>query len=72
MDDRAVIRSFEGFHNGRFVAYSALALLVFAVVVGGLVVGFRNNHVHRSADAMSLVHAAPPQALAAPPAAPAH
>jgi hypothetical protein len=55
MDDRAFVRGFEGFHNKRFLGFAALALLIFAVVLGGVVVGFRHNHVARSADAMSLV-----------------
>jgi hypothetical protein len=66
MDDRAVIRSFEGFHNGRFLGFAALALLIFAVVVGGLVWGLRDNHVAKSADAMALVQARPAPALATP------
>jgi hypothetical protein len=69
MDDRALIRSFEGFHNKRFLGYAALALLVFAVVVSGLVAGFRGNHVSRSADAMALVHSQQAPTPAAPPAA---
>jgi hypothetical protein len=55
MDDRAFIRGFEGFHNRRFLGFLALALLALAVVVGGVVVGFRQNDVPKSADAMSLV-----------------
>jgi hypothetical protein len=67
MDDRALIRSFEGVHDKRFLAYAALALLAFAVVLGGVVLGFRANHVARSADAMALVHPPPARIMAAPP-----
>ena len=70
MDDRALIRSFEGLHNKRFVAFAALALLAFAVVLGGVVVGFRQNHVAKSADAMALVPSSPPQVPAVPSAVP--
>lgn len=55
MDDRAFIRGFEGFHNRRFIGFAALALLVFAIVLGGVVGGFRQNQVAKSADAMTLV-----------------
>jgi hypothetical protein len=55
MDDRALIRSLEGFHNKRFLALVGLALLVFAVVVGRIVVGFHNNDVPKSTDAMTRV-----------------
>jgi hypothetical protein len=68
MDDRAIIRDLEGFHNGRFLAFAALGVLVFAVVLAVVVGGFRNNHVYRSADAVTLVNPAPPQVSAAPPA----
>jgi hypothetical protein len=56
MDDRAFIRGFEGFHNRRFIGFAALALLVLAVVLSGVIGGFRQNQVARSADAMTLVH----------------
>jgi hypothetical protein len=68
MDDRALIRSFEGVHDKRFLGFAALALLVFAVVLGGVVWGFRDNHVSKSADAMALVGSSPPRTP--PPAAP--
>jgi hypothetical protein len=55
----------------RFLAFTALALLAFAVVLGGVVSGFRGNHVSKSADAMALGGARPPRAPAAPPALPA-
>ena len=55
MDDRALIRSLEGIHDRRFLAFTALALLVFAIVVGRMVVGFHGNDVSKSADAMTLV-----------------
>lgn len=71
MDDRAFIRDLEGFHNGRFVAVTGLAILVFAVVMAVFVAGFRRNQVYRSADAVSLVRPSPPQMSAAPPVSPA-
>jgi len=55
MDDRALIRSLEGIHDRRFLGFTALALLVFAIVVGRMVVGFRGNDVSKGADAMTLV-----------------
>lgn len=70
MDDRAFIRGFEGFHNRRFLVFTALALLAFGVVLFGVVVGFRDNHVYRGADAMTLVGPRQPRASAAPPAVP--
>ena len=54
MNDQEFIRGFEGFHNKRFVGFAALALIAFALVLGGVVVGFRQNHVAKSADAMVL------------------
>lgn len=66
MDDRAYIRDLEGFHNRRFVAFAALAILVFAVVMAVVVAGFRKNQVYRSADAVTLVRPSPPQMFAAP------
>ena len=71
MDDRAFIRGFEGFHSNRFLAFAALAVLAFAVVLAAVVMGFRGNHVSQSADAMALVRSSAPQAPAAPPAIPA-
>ena len=68
MDDRAFIRDLEGFHNRRFLAFAALGVLVFAVVLTVVVAGFRKNHVYRSADAVTLVRPSPPQVSAAPPA----
>jgi hypothetical protein len=68
MDDRAFIRDLEGFHNGRFVAFTALGIFVFAVVLTVVVAGFRRNEVYRSADAVTLVRPSPPQVSAAPPA----
>jgi hypothetical protein len=71
MDDRAFIRDLEGVHNGRFLAFSVLAVLVFAGVMAVVVAGFRKNQVYRSADAVTLVQPSPPQVSAAPPADPA-
>ena len=68
MDDRAFIRDLEGFHNRRFLAFAALGVFVFAVVMTVVVAGFRKSHVYRSADAVTLVQPSPPQASAAPPA----
>lgn len=66
MNDRAVIRSFEGIHNKRFLAFAGLALLAFAIVVTGVIAGFRQNHVAKSADAMTLPAPARPPTPAAP------
>lgn len=55
MDDRAFIRGFEGFHNRRFIGFAALALLVVALVVGGVAGAFRHSEVAKSADAIALV-----------------
>jgi len=71
MDDRALIRSLEGVHNKRFLAFTALAVLIFAIVVGRIVVGFRGNDVSKSADAMVRMAAPPRQAPVAPPTFPA-
>jgi hypothetical protein len=70
MNDRAVIRSFEGIYNKRFITFVALALLAFGLVVAGVVSGFRGHDVYRGADAMTLVRPAQPQMRAAPPAVP--
>lgn len=71
MEDRAFIRGLEGFHNRRFLAFTVLGVLVFAVVLSVVVAGFRKNQVYRSADAVTLVRPSPPQVAAAPPAGPA-
>jgi len=71
MDDRAFIRDLEGFHDRRFVAFTVLGVLVFAVVLAVVFAGFRKNDVYRSADAVSLVRPSAPQVLAPPPAGPA-
>lgn len=68
MDDRAFVRGLEGFHDRRFLVFTALAVLVFAVVMTVVVAGFRKNQVYRSADAVSLVQPSPPQVSAVPPA----
>jgi hypothetical protein len=43
MDDRAFIRQFEGFHSRRFVVFTALGVLGFALVLAVVVLGFRRN-----------------------------
>ena len=70
MDDRAFIRDLEGFRSRRFLAFTALGVLVFAVVLAVVVAGFRKNHVYRSADAVTLVQPSPARVMAAPPAGP--
>ena len=70
MDDRALIRDLEGFHNRRFLAFTALGVFILAVVLTVFVAGFRKNHVYRSADAVTLVHPSPPQVSAGQPAGP--
>lgn len=61
MDDRAFIRQFEGFHSRRFVAFTVLGVLGFALLLGVVVAGFRKNHVYRSADAVTFVQPSPPR-----------
>lgn len=68
MDDRAIIRDLEGFHNRRFVAFAIFGVLVLAAVMTFVVAGFRKNQVYRSADAVTFVKPTPPQVSAAPPA----
>ena len=68
MDDRAVIRDLEGFHDRWFLTVVVLGLLVFAVILTVVVAGFRHNHVYRSADAMTHVVPSPPRMLPVPPA----
>jgi hypothetical protein len=72
MDDRAFIRSFEGFHNKRFLAITGLAVLAFALVIVAFVAGARRGHldVGKSSDAVTYPGAAPPRAPAPPPATP--
>lgn len=70
MDDRAIIRDLEGFHDRWFLAVTALGVLVFALVLIVVVAGFRDSDVHRSADAVTLVQPSPPQVFVAPPAGP--
>ena len=70
MDDRSFIRDLEGFHNRRFLAFTVFGVLVLAVVLAVVVVGFRKNHVYRSADAVTFVHPSPPRMVPAPPAGP--
>ena len=66
-DDRAFIRGLEGFHDRRFLVFTVLGVLVFAVLMTVVVAGFRKNDVYRSADAVSLVQPSPPQVSAAGP-----
>jgi hypothetical protein len=68
LDDRALIRGLEGFHDRRFLTFTVLGVLVVAVVMAVVVAGFRKNQVYRSADAMMLVQPSPPQVSAALPA----
>jgi len=63
MDDRAFIRGLEGFHNRRFLLFTFLGVLVFAVVMTVVVAGFRKNHGYRSADTVTLVQPSPRSAL---------
>ena len=66
MDDRAVIRDLEGFHDRWFLTVVVFGVLAFAVILTVVVAGFRHNHVYRSADAMTRVVPAPPRMLPAP------
>lgn len=70
MNDRAVIRDLEGFHDRWFLTVVVLGVLVFAVILTVVVAGFRHNHVYRSADAMTLVVPPPPRMLPVPPTGP--
>jgi hypothetical protein len=69
MDDRAFIRSLEGFHDRQLLTFMGLGVLVFAVILAVVVAGFRQNHVYRSADAVTLVQPSPPRVFPAPPPA---
>jgi len=60
MNDPAFIRGFEGFHNKRFLGFTALAVLVFAIVVTATVGGFRGRRIANSADAMTGVGSSTP------------
>ena len=66
MDDRAFIRDLDGLHNPRFLVFTILGVLFFAVVMTVVLAGFRKNQVYRNADAVSLVQPSPPQVSAAP------
>jgi hypothetical protein len=70
MDDRAFIRDLEGFHDRRFMTVVALGVLVFALVMGVVVAGFRHNHVYRSAAAVTFVQPSPDRVLPVPAARP--
>ena len=70
MDDRALIRDLEGFHDRRFLAFTGFGVLVFALLVGIIVAGFRENQVYRSSDAVTLVQPSPPRMFAVPPVGP--
>ena len=70
MDDRAFNRGLEGFHDRRFLAFTAFGIFVFAIVLAVVVAGFRKSHVYRSADAVTLVQPSPPQVSGVPPAGP--
>jgi hypothetical protein len=69
MNDRAMIRNLEGFHDKRFLAYAALAVLAFVVVMGALIAGFRGNarRVAAGADAMTQPIAQPATRATPPP-----
>ncbi len=53
MDDKAVIRSLEGVKNKRTMAFVIVGFIVFAVVIGMVVGGFRGRHISQGAAAMS-------------------
>jgi hypothetical protein len=69
MNDRALIRSYEGFHNKRALAFTGLALLAFGIVMIGFIGGVRRNHldVSRSSDAMTFPGSPAPRAPTPPP-----
>jgi hypothetical protein len=51
MNDRAVIRSFET-GQGKRLAILVVAIAVLALVLGFVVIGFRDRHIPRSTDAL--------------------
>lgn len=69
MDDRAIIRDLEGFHDRWLLAVVAVGVLAFAALLTVVVDGLRDNDVRRSADAVTLVQPSSPQVFA-PPAGP--
>ena len=55
MNDRAVIRDLEGFHDRWFLSLTTLGVLAFGLLLTVVVAGFRDNDVQKGADAVTLV-----------------
>jgi hypothetical protein len=53
MTDLARIHSFEGFHDGRALAWMAFALLLVALILGVTVSAFRGDHVAAGVNAVT-------------------
>ena len=54
MDDKAVIRSFEGVMNKRTMAFVSAGVLVFTFLIGVTVFGFRGRRIWQGAAAMTV------------------
>jgi len=55
MTDLARIHSFEGFHDGRALAWLAFAVLLVALVLGITVSAFRGDHIAAGVNAVTSV-----------------
>jgi hypothetical protein len=53
MDDRDVIRSFEGVANKRVVALIAVVVIVVVVLIVVVVGGFRGKNISKGAEAVT-------------------
>ena len=72
MDDRAVIRNLEGVKNKRTMVFVIVGFIVFAVLIGVIVGGFRGRDISKGAAAMSeAAGQTQPKAPAPPPSNPA-
>jgi hypothetical protein len=60
MDDREIIRSFEGVASKRVVAVVALVVVVVVALIVYVVSGFRGREISRSADAVTKAVVGPP------------
>ena len=66
MNDPAFIRGFEGFHNKRFLGFTALAVLVFGILLAVTISGFRGRDISTGANAMTGARSSVPAAAQRP------